>query len=653
MQVISEKSKKKMVSIIALFVALICGVIAPALSHKVYADTELQFSVEVPPILEITLLDSAGATLGSSTSMEVRPSLNSAAFNEKDVTVNVGTNNEWGYNLIMSVPNTNLTSIEGGVINNLPGLDEDPNSPPTGPIGYTCSTDNANDCNFTINSWGYKLKQATTTRPASNYVPVEQEISLTKTNTLTNSDKTYLSFGSRVDSTLAPGTYTTTIVFVATANPDTTPVMQEIDYATLTTLAPNDGNTVTLKDKRDNNKYTITKIADGLYWMTDNLRITGTITAELSNFSGADFNISAGSLVVDWENTYTEPRATASDNKNYGSYYNYCAASAGTVCNEDTQKDAIADICPAGWRLPTYNEVAIIANRNTTNRNPILAGYYDSGDLIDAEFYGYWWSATSSSQYTNNQYYLYNNNNNTWDVMSMNKNVGYSVRCVYDTPTYMQDVTASDLATFMPNNGDTKVLYDKRDENRYTITKITDDIYWMTDNLNARMDTISAELSNFSGEDFHITVAKSLEELDKCRSTDEGCSLYDENNPEYKPEYGVYYNFCAASAGTQDCDNVNRSNATEDICPAKWRLPTSAEMTTIAGADTIDKNPVLAGNYNSWGEAWLVGYEGEWYSASGSTYRYLLTYYGYGATWSAGSRSAGSYLRSLRCMFAM
>ena len=38
---------------------------------------------------------------------------------------------------------------------------------------------------------------------------------------------------------------------------------------------------------------------------------------------------------------------------------------------------------------------------------------------------------------------------------------------------------------------------------------------------------------------------------------------------------GVYYNFCAASAGSYCYSNDSGTDANEDICPAGWRMPTS------------------------------------------------------------------------------
>jgi uncharacterized protein (TIGR02145 family) len=122
------------------------------------------------------------------------------------------------------------------------------------------------------------------------------------------------------------------------------PTMQEQTPATLATLLPNNGDTTLLEDKRDSSRYEITKI-NGEYWMTDNLRITGTVIEKESNFTGGDFNVSAGDLTAG--NSFTEARTHVGvdgDNKPT-TWYNYCAVSAGTVCDDVTIENAYRAIC--------------------------------------------------------------------------------------------------------------------------------------------------------------------------------------------------------------------------------------------------------------------------------------------------------------------
>ena len=58
----------------------------------------------------------------------------------------------------------------------------------------------------------------------------------------------------------------------------------------LAALMPNNGDSVVILDKRDNNDYQVTNIG-GRYWMTQNLRVTGTITSDLSNFNSGSIDI--------------------------------------------------------------------------------------------------------------------------------------------------------------------------------------------------------------------------------------------------------------------------------------------------------------------------------------------------------------------------
>ncbi len=554
------------------------------------------FSVTIPEgeILEVKLFNSDGTTMGSTTSMNVSPSsLSSAGFNEKNVIVSVATSNEWGYNLIMNIPNTNLVSKEDSS-NTIPTL-----APKDG--GYTCTTQTAATCDFTVNHWGYKINTNTTTQTATNYLPIPTTINLNSLDTVTTGDTTSISFGSRINASQAPGTYQSTITFAVTANPDPTPIMQNMTTSTLATLLPTSGSTATLKDSRDGNRYQITNI-NGTYWMTDNLKIMGTISAADSNFTGADFNISAGGDLTAG-NTLTEPRAhfnTSDPNSStYGAYYNYCAASAGTVCSDSAQQDATSDICPKGWRLPTQTEITTIKNNNGTNFNLVLAGYYIHGSLT-AGSRGNWWSATAES--AGYQYQLYYSDS-SWNVGRSINTFGRSMRCVYDIPT-MQRATSEKLTRLIPNNGDTISLKDERDNTTYTVGRLADGKVWMLDNLALDL-TNSTTLnnttaSNTNASDASITSLKSGNRTAGNKYATAGVSNWTSGTSYSAPlvnatnkdttqplamgqsgtgKVGVYYNFCAASAGSYCYGNGTgygspSGNATEDICPKGWRMPT-------------------------------------------------------------------------------
>lgn len=92
--------------------------------------------------------------------------------------------------------------------------------------------------------------------------------------------------------------------------------------------------------------------------------------------------------------------------------------------------------------------------------------------------------------------------------------------------------------------------------------------------------------------------------------------------------YGGYYNYCAASAGT-NCQSSSATNTTYDICPAGWRLPTDSENYGIAGFYDSAFSPVYSGRYRN-GSLDDTGSYGSWWSstADGSSYQYYLYYYG-------------------------
>ena len=109
-----------------------------------------------------------------------------------------------------------------------------------------------------------------------------------------------------------------------------------------------------------------------------------------------------------------------------GGWYNYCAASAGTVCSQ-TQADAAQDVCPKGWKLPTNAQMSNVISANRSNWK-FYAGRYYNGYLQSASTISYWWSATAYSATV--QYLLYYGNGSLNTSIYDVKNLGYFVRCV-------------------------------------------------------------------------------------------------------------------------------------------------------------------------------------------------------------------------------
>ena len=147
-----------------------------------------------------------------------------------------------------------------------------------------------------------------------------------------------------------------------------------------------EGVTATLIDRRDNNSYTIKKIKDSC-WMVQNLRLaSGTrLTSTYSNVASS-YTMPTAQLAGN-EILFNVGQMQMSTNTTYGGYYNFCAASAGTVCNENPV-DAIYDICPKGWHLPSEDEASFFEEGTYSERNilykafgPTYSGsYYNSYD---------------------------------------------------------------------------------------------------------------------------------------------------------------------------------------------------------------------------------------------------------------------------------
>lgn len=203
--------------------------------------------------------------------------------------------------------------------------------------------------------------------------------------------------------------------------------MQEFTNAQCQSLASS-GN-YTVYDRRDNNSYTVRYI-NGRCWMTQNLRTSGIIYAADSNFSSGAFDITAD---VHFSNSVTSPQSYYAGSLANGAYYNYCAATAGTVC-VSYDANASQDVCPANWRMPTIAEYAAIVNNGDFNGkfSPVYSGWVYDGSLTDnvgGSNRAFWWTSDSHSQGVYQYILLYLDGSVSIDN-GLHKQVGGSLRCV-------------------------------------------------------------------------------------------------------------------------------------------------------------------------------------------------------------------------------
>ena len=251
------------------------------------------------------------------------------------------------------------------------------------------------------------------------------------------------------------------------------------------------GDTLKLKDSRDNTEYEIGKLKDGKCWMIENLNLAGgtALSAENTDVDATYINsfTTSNNLTKDGNTIKLPASDTAGfDQNNYSfvynsgnttdcgasgqntpcySYYSWDATTLGsgrTIAAENT--DAEQSICPKGWRLPTsgadsnngwkrgnfyalakayganlesdYYDYSSATGANFYNNagpgttpNFLLAGYYYDGSFGSGGRYGNYWSSTSYSS-TNLTRYLYFDSSSVYSAGYYFRYGGFSVRCI-------------------------------------------------------------------------------------------------------------------------------------------------------------------------------------------------------------------------------
>lgn len=563
------------------------------------------------------------------------------------ITASVITNSSYGYYLSATTGvlggSTNLTHSTNSnyaftsLASNASSLSDFPADSNT--WGYSYSTDNGT-------TWISGSQGNTTT--GYNGLPLDHGdngatgIILRNTDSYSsNTTTTKFKIGARSTRTQPSGTYTGVVNFYAVANPVPAVYIQDITYC------PSVPTGVT--DIRDNKTYRIQKLADGNCWMLDNLAldlvdpsVQANLNSDTTNASDATLGYlkngggtgqyaAAGVAYAGVSHSYNAPLIATSGTcydaycvndpsdgqwssnsvtqqtingitsiaqGKIGVYYNYCAASAGSYCyaSGSGTGNASQDICPAGWRLPTggssgeYRALYATYDNNyinfqTTFSTP-LSGYFLSGAAHNQGEDGRFWTSTYSDG--NYMQYLYINHNEVYPASIHYRDNDHSVRCL-KTPT-MQGATAAQLAAAMPNVGDTTTLADSRDGQEYTVAKLADGKYWMTENLNLAGGTaLSATNTDVSAD--YINNFSTSNNLTRDGNTIKlpasSTSGFDTNNYSYvyntgnkttncaSPGCYSYYSWDAATLGSGRTISTDNTDAPYSICPKGWRLPTT------------------------------------------------------------------------------
>ena len=188
---------------------------------------------------------------------------------------------------------------------------------------------------------------------------------------------------------------------------------------------------------------------------------------------------------------------------------------------------------------------------------------------------------------------------------------------------YMWDASSADCGTTM---------YDNRDgtERAYTTAKIGE-LCWMTKNLMLGKSTTTAltsDTSNVRSSGYTLPASSTTGFWDS--STAYVYNAGDRSCSSSQSCYG-YYSYVAACAGS----NPSSGACSYDICPAGWRLPTQAELTTLKNSystgSALTGSPFLgvyAGNYGN--SSFSNGGSGGYYRSSrpsGSSEAYYLNFF--------------------------
>ena len=250
------------------------------------------------------------------------------------------------------------------------------------------------------------------------------------------------------------------------------------------TITP--GSVIALTDTRDNQTYAVTKYPDGRCWMIEPLRlspIADSIGPENTNNPTEAFVANNTSIA----SSCTAVSAACFDRIN-GSvptgkidrYYNWYTATAGNGTYSSPTSGNIGDLCPKGWKLPTYSTTSEFAyltqslggstSNSTTATNPTAAVM--SARLrtypINLKYTGYATSQTATAATitaerttgyytlagaygTNNRYgYVFSlNSTNVYNNNGQNRYYGVTQACVKKPSEVIYDGNGADSGMSM------------------------------------------------------------------------------------------------------------------------------------------------------------------------------------------------------------
>ena len=272
--------------------------------------------------------------------------------------------------------------------------------------------------------------------------------------------------------------------------------------------------------------------------------------------------------------------------------------------------------------------------RYTTTMN-FSKGYEFSSWALNNNSYG-----TLSSTSANPTYFTPNVSSASAIITATGK-TNYCTKNGVANANCMQKMTSSNCTTTA------KTVTDSRDGSTYKVQKLADGKCWMLDNL--RLDPTTVNLATLRGSTNATNATLGYLKNGGGSSPYTGTAVANKtsgftqyNVPNVNVSYknntttsygsgsgkvGVYYNFCAASAGSYCyAKDVGTGNASQDLCPTGWRMPTggasgeykalyTAYSSNITNFRNALSTPLSGYFYNSsqnslgsWGDFWASTY---------------------------------------------
>ncbi len=430
------------------------------------------------------------------------------------------------------------------------------------------------------------------------------------------------SWSRAADATYKAASYSTTI----TANVDQT---VNVDRNTFTCK-------ISYKYQAANGSYgnatvavnTTKRYGEACSWSTSSISNFDSTTYKSASYTNNNITANVDQTVSIERNTVTCTKRFKLQNANGGYPANYTTDGTETVlyggnCSyaktvTDYNGNAAMTVSASNVTEAQYlsldfprNTYALTINRNTTYISSVsgAGNTYRWGQSIsisatpasNSAFNG--WSQTAGTAGT------FGNASNASTTFTMPK----SAATIYADGKFSygecEDDPESCMQTMTTCTTTAKTVTDSRDGSTYMVRKLADNNCWMLDNLALDLtdativNSLNVNNTNASNTTLNYLRNGGGEETDKYPMT--GLSLSDWTqdtysysaplvNSVYKDttshendtfanantwKFGVYYNYCAASAGSYCYGNGKTSkpssgNATEDVCPKGWRMPT-------------------------------------------------------------------------------